>query len=146
MRDYVAGFRLDDRVAVVTGASSGLGVVFAEALASAGASVVLVARRVERLEELADRIRSSGAKALAVACDVTDERQVDDLVATVGRQLGRVDVLVNNAGVSSPCPAEEESSENFRFVLDVNLTGVFYCARGFGISMLKAGTWRARRR
>ncbi len=139
MRDYIADFRLDDRVAVVTGASSGLGVVFAEALASAGATVVLAARRVERLEALAARLEKSGAKALPVACDVVDEEQVDALVKATTEHFGRADVLVNNAGMTISSPAESESEEHFRKVVEVNLTGVFFCAQRFARVMLEAG-------
>ena len=95
-------FRLDGRTAVVTGASSGLGVVFAHALASAGASVVVSARRLGRLEQLAANIESEGGKALAVACDVASEEDVEALAARAVDRFGRVDVLVANAGVSDP--------------------------------------------
>jgi NAD(P)-dependent dehydrogenase (short-subunit alcohol dehydrogenase family) len=137
--DPLARFRLDGRVAVVTGASSGLGVGFAEALAGAGARVVLAARRAERLEALAARIGSGGGEALAVACDVSQAAAVDDLVERTLARFGRADVLVNNAGVSRIVPAEDEPLEVWREVLDVGLTGAFLCAQRFGRAMLAAG-------
>ena len=139
MRDSCAGFRLDGRVAVVTGASSGLGVAFARALAGAGARVVLAARRREQLEALAAELVGEGAEALAVACDVTREDDVDRLVAAALDRFGAVDVLVSNAGITSITPAEIQPLEDYRRTLDVNLTGVFLCAQRFGRVMLEAG-------
>jgi NAD(P)-dependent dehydrogenase (short-subunit alcohol dehydrogenase family) len=138
--DPTARFRLDGKVAVVTGASAGLGVGFAETLAAAGARVVLAARRAERLDELAARLERAGAEALAVPCDVAQEADVDRLVARTAARFGRVDVLVNNAGVGAIVPAEHESLESWRHVLDVTLTGVFLCAQRFGRAMLEAGS------
>ena len=130
-------FRLDGKTAVVTGASSGLGVVFARALAGAGASVVLAARRLERLEALAADLERDGAAALAVACDVSREADVDALAEAAVERFGRVDVLVANAGVSQPVPAEQEPLEVWDRVVGVNLTGVFLCNRRFGALMLE---------
>src|SRR5215208_4297663 len=97
-------FRLDGRVAIVTGASSGLGVAFAQALAEAGADVVLGARRVERLEETAGLVRDAGRRVVTVATDVADPAQCQALVDAAMAELGRVDVLVNNAGVGTAVP------------------------------------------
>ena len=132
-------FRLDGRVAVVTGASSGMGVTFAEALAAAGAQVVVAARRIERLGEVVAEIERQGGKAHAVACDVSREDEVDGLVAETQRVFGAADLLVNNAGFTTVVPAEEQSVEDWRAHLDVNLTGVFLCAQRFGRRMLEAG-------
>jgi len=132
-------FRLDEKVAVVTGASAGLGVMMAETLAGAGAAVVLVARRAERLHDLAKRIEGEGGAALAVAADVANEDDVDRLVAATLERFGRVDVLVNNAGITAITPAESEPLEEFRRTLDVNLVGAFLCAQRLGRPMLAAG-------
>ena len=139
MQDPSTLFRLDGRVAVVTGASAGIGTALAEGLAAAGARVVLAARRAERLEELAGRLAAEGAEALAVACDVSAEPEVDRLVEATLRRFGRVDVLVNNAGIVTIVPAEDEPLEEFRRTVDVNLIGVFLCAQRFGRVMLEAG-------
>lgn len=132
-------FRLDGRVAVVTGASAGLGVEMARGLAAAGARVVLTARRAERLEELAAELRGQGAEACALPGDVSTEDAVDGLVAEVTHRFGVVDVLVNNAGITEIVPAESESLESFDRVLRVNLVGAFLCAQRFGRAMLEAG-------
>jgi NAD(P)-dependent dehydrogenase (short-subunit alcohol dehydrogenase family) len=132
-------FGLSGRVAVVTGASSGLGVGFARALAQAGASLVLAARRVDRLQALAAELGEAGAQVLPVACDVTDASQVEALKDACLERFGRVDILVNNAGTTEVVPAENESEEAFLHILDVNLNGTFYCAQRFGRVMLEAG-------
>lgn len=126
-------FRLDGRVAVVTGASAGLGEAFAVALAEAGADVVLAARRADKLEATARAVEGAGRAALCVPMDVADAAQCDAVVRAGMSEFGRVDVLVNNAGVGSAVPALRESSEEFRRVLDVNLMGAYWmsqaCAR-----------------
>ncbi|MBW2347951.1 MAG: glucose 1-dehydrogenase [Deltaproteobacteria bacterium] len=132
-------FSLKDRVAVITGASSGLGVTFAKGLAEAGAAVVLAARRKERLESVAAQIEELGSAALPVECDVTREEDVDRLVQTTVNRFGRLDVLVNNAGIAVVVPAENETPADFRRVLEVNVTAGFLCARSCGRVMLKAG-------
>jgi NAD(P)-dependent dehydrogenase (short-subunit alcohol dehydrogenase family) len=133
-------FGLEGRVAVVTGASSGLGVGFARALAEAGANLVLAARRQERLEALAGDLERTGTEVLAAACDVTDPAQVERLKDACLDRFGRVDVLVNNAGMTEIAPAESETEESFLRVMDVNLNGAFYCAQRFGRVMLEAGS------
>lgn len=139
MRAKASLFDLEGRVAIVTGASSGLGVTFAKGLAGAGARVVLAARRIDRLEALAADLEATGARALAVACDVTNEDEVDALVEAARERFGRIDVLVNNAGASNIVPAEEESISSFRQIVDVNLIGAFVCAQRVGRVMLEAG-------
>jgi len=133
--DALESFRIDGRVAIVTGASSGLGARFARVLHGAGATVVLAARRRDRLEELAAEL----AGALPVACDVTRQADRERLVASTIEHHGRVDVLVNNAGVGTPAPAENETVERFGEVLDVNLTAAFGLAQAVGRPMLAAG-------
>lgn len=134
-------FRVDGRTAFVTGASSGLGVTFAQGLAAAGASVVLAARRTERLREVEEGIRARGGQVLSVKCDVTDEKQVEEAVAAACERFGRIDILVNNAGqvVDGGAVAENLPHELFRQTLDVNLTGTWYCCREAGRRMLADG-------
>ncbi|MFD1586339.1 SDR family NAD(P)-dependent oxidoreductase [Halorientalis brevis] len=115
---------LADSVAIVTGASSGIGEATAEALAEEGATVVLAARRVDELEALADRIESAGGETLVVPTDVTDEDDVDSLVETVTDEFGRIDVLVNNAGVMLLEPLERADRSNLRQMVEVNLLGL----------------------
>ena len=122
-------FRMDGRVVVVTGASSGLGAGFARALSSAGATVVLAARRKERLEALAEELRSRGAVASTVVCDVADPESCAEMVRAAMAEHGRIDVLVNNAGLGTAVPALKESPEQFRSVVDVNLGGAFWAAK-----------------
>lgn len=128
-------FRLDGRVAIVTGASAGLGDRFARVLAGAGASVVLAARRAERLEALAAELGG----ALAVPCDITLEEDLDRLVTAALDRFGAVDVLVNNAGASEMIPAEDEPVARFREVLDVNLVAAFALCQRVGRHMLERG-------
>jgi NAD(P)-dependent dehydrogenase (short-subunit alcohol dehydrogenase family) len=138
MSDPLRAFRLDGRVAVVTGASSGMGVEFARALAGAGAQVVIAARRIERLAALAKEIGDAGGEALAVACDVAKEADIDALVDATIARFGRADVLVNNAGSTQILPAEAVAIADWRAQIDVNLTGVFVCAQRFGRKMIEA--------
>jgi NAD(P)-dependent dehydrogenase (short-subunit alcohol dehydrogenase family) len=122
-------FRLDGRVAVVTGASSGLGAGFAVALAEAGADVVIAARRADRLAEVAARVELTGRRVLAVPTDVTRPDDCAALAAAAVDQLGRLDVLVNNAGIGTAVPALRETPEEFRGVVEVNLLGAYWMAQ-----------------
>ncbi len=118
-------FRLDGEVAMVTGASSGLGAHFATVLAEAGAKVAIAARRTDRLEALAKSIEAKGGKAAAVALDVRDPASVKAAFDNAEAALGPVSVLVNNAGVTDPAFLTRMSEQQWRNVLDVNLDGVF---------------------
>jgi NAD(P)-dependent dehydrogenase (short-subunit alcohol dehydrogenase family) len=125
-------FRLDNKVALVTGASSGLGVAFAQALAEAGADVVLGARRVDRLADTAELVRAAGTRALTVATDVADPADCQAMVDAAMAEFGRVDILVNNAGIGTAVPATRETPEQFRGVIDVNLNGCYWMAQACG--------------
>jgi NAD(P)-dependent dehydrogenase (short-subunit alcohol dehydrogenase family) len=122
-------FRLDGRVAVVTGASSGLGAGFAVALAEAGADVVIAARRADRLADVAARVEPTGRRALAVPTDVTRPEDCAALAAATIDEFGRLDILVNNAGLGTAVPALRESAEEFRDVVEVNLLGAYWMAQ-----------------
>ena len=120
---------LDGRVAIVTGASSGLGRGIAEKLAGAGAKVVLAARRKDVLDQIAADIKRDGGAALAVPTDVTKEADVVALFKKACGAFGRVDILVNNAGVPNFKPTEEMSLADWQAIVDLNLTAVFLCSR-----------------
>jgi NAD(P)-dependent dehydrogenase (short-subunit alcohol dehydrogenase family) len=122
-------FRIDDRVAIVTGASSGLGVAFAVALAEAGADVSLAARREDRLVATRKLVEDVGRQAIAVPTDVASPDDCGQLVDATMRAFGRVDVLVNNAGIGTSVPATRETPEQFRSVIDVNLNGCYWMAQ-----------------
>lgn len=122
-------FRLDGRVALVTGASSGLGVGFAKALADVGADVVLAARRADRLADTGAAIEGMGRRALAVTTDVSDPEQCTAAVDAAMAEFGRVDVLVNNAGVGWSAPALREKPEDFRRVMEINVNGSYWMAQ-----------------
>ena len=134
-------FDLSGRSAVVTGASSGLGVTFAKALAAAGAKVALVARRVDKLEGVAKEIGTAGGEALAVPADVADPAQVQAMAATVLEEFGRVDIVVNNAGAAADggIVPEKVPPDLYERTLRVNVLGSWYCAQLFGQRMLADG-------
>ena len=134
--DPLAPFRLDGKVAVVTGASSGLGARFARVLHGAGATVVVSARRTDRLEALVGELDG----AVAIPCDVADGASIERLVEEVVGSFERIDVLVNNAGMGEPLPAEDEPMETFRRILEVNLVGLFHLSQLTGRHMLAAGS------
>jgi NAD(P)-dependent dehydrogenase (short-subunit alcohol dehydrogenase family) len=134
-------FNIADKTAIVTGASYGLGATFAEALAAAGANVVLSARSKDKLEEVARRITDKGGSTFVAPCDVGDPAQVRQMVADAWQYFGRVDILVNNAGIAadSGIVAEKVPDELFEQTIQVNLTGVWYCCREVGARMLGDG-------
>ncbi len=118
---------LDDKVVAIIGASSGIGEATALALASEGASVALAARRTDRIEALAGRIAALGARAVALPTDITDEESARAFIAETRERLGRLDVLVNNAGVMLLGPVEGAATEHWRRMVEVNLLGLLYC-------------------
>jgi len=120
---------LEGTVAIVTGAGTGIGRAVARGLGDAGAAVALAARSLDRLETAAEDIRSGGALAMAVQCDVTSESQVVAMFDRVDAELGPVGVLVNNAGTLSSALIEDTPLADWRHVIDVNLTGAFLCMR-----------------
>jgi NAD(P)-dependent dehydrogenase (short-subunit alcohol dehydrogenase family) len=122
-------FRLDDKVVVITGASSGLGVAFAQACAEAGADVVVAARRADRLDETVRLVEAAGRNALAVPADVAVDDDCRQVIAAAVERFGRVDVLVNNAGIEDHEPASRLALESFRRVMDVNVTACFAMAQ-----------------
>lgn len=133
-------FRLDGRVAIVTGASSGLGVAFAQALAEAGANVVLGARRTEKLNATAELVEKTGRQALVVTCDVSKPADCDALIASAMKVFGRVDILVNNAGIGTAIPATRETPDEFRQVLDINLMGAYWMSQAFARAVTNGGS------
>src|SRR3954469_14210716 len=122
-------FRIDDRVAIVTGASSGLGVAFAAALAEAGADLSLGARREDRLAATRKLVEEAGRRAITVRTDVANPDDCRVLVDATVRAFGRVDILVNNAGIGTSVPATGETPEQFRSVINVNLNGCYWMAQ-----------------
>jgi NAD(P)-dependent dehydrogenase (short-subunit alcohol dehydrogenase family) len=125
-------FRLDGKVVIVTGASSGLGVSFARAFAEAGADLVLGARRVEKMTATAALVEEAGRRVYTRKTDVADPEQCRHLVDAAVAEFGRVDVLINNAGVGTAVPATRETAEEFRSVIDVNLNGSYWMAQACG--------------
>lgn len=125
-------FRIDGRVAVVTGASSGLGVAFSRALAEAGADLALGARREDRLAETRKLVEEAGRRAITVRTDVTRPEDCQALVDAAMATFGRVDILVNNAGVGTAAPATRETPEAFRSVVELNLNACYWMAQACG--------------
>ena len=125
-------FRLDDKVAIVTGASSGLGVACARALAEAGADLVLVARRADRLQASRAIVEQAGRKAITVVADVAIAENAQTVVEAATTEFGHVDVLVNNAGKGAAVPSTRETPAQFREIIDINLNGCYWMAQACG--------------
>lgn len=125
-------FRLDGKVVIVTGASSGLGVSFARGFAEAGANLVLGARRVDRMAQTAALVEQAGGQVRTHQTDVADPDQCQQLVDAAMAEFGHVDVLINNAGVGTAVPTSRETADEFRAVIDVNLNGSYWMAQACG--------------
>ena len=132
-------FGLHGKVALVTGASSGLGIEFAQGLAMAGADVAVVARRVERLQEVARQLEAFGVRTHAVPADLRDEAQIDAALQQVQETLGPIAILVNNAGIAPVSRAERHTLDRWQQALDINLTAVFLCCQKVGRQMIERG-------
>ncbi len=137
--DILAPFLLSDKVALITGASSGFGLHFASVLASAGAKVVLTARRSQLIEQACAKLKAQGAEAIAVTMDVTDTESVRAAFDAAEDALGVVNILVNNAGISAPSPLLEMSDNDWHSVIDTNLNGVMYATREAGQRLVAQG-------
>lgn len=136
MKDY---FDLKGNVAVITGASSGLGVQMAKALANQGANIVLLARRQELIEKNAEDIaKEFGVETLAFKCDITDTANIKEAVKKIMEKFGRIDILINNAGTGACAPAENITDDQFQNEVNIDLTGTFKCSREFAKEMIKA--------
>src|SRR3954454_18032495 len=133
-------FKLDGKAAIVTGASSGLGVAFAEGLADAGADIAICARRAERLEDTKAKVEAAGRRCVAVPADVAKPEDCQRVVDETVSQLGRVDVLINNAGIGTAAPASREKPDDFRRVIDINLNGSYWMAQAAGRAMKDGGS------
>jgi NADP-dependent 3-hydroxy acid dehydrogenase YdfG len=129
---------LEGTVALVTGASSGIGAATAAALAAQGAAVALAARRRDRLEELAAGIRDQGGTALVLECDITQEQQATDAVARTVAELGRLDTLINNAGVMLLGPVVDAPLPEWQQMVELNVLGLLYCAHAALPHLLRA--------
>lgn len=131
-------FKIKGHTAIVTGASSGLGVSFAEALADEGANLVIAARRYDKLVKIAEELaRKHNVKVIPVKTDVSSEDEVVNMVRTAVEQFGSLEIMVNNAGIASLSPSADMTLEEWKKVIDVNLTGVFLCARTAAREMIK---------
>ena len=130
-------FRLDGKVAIVTGGSRGLGLWMAEGLAESGANVVLCARNLEPCEEAAKAIAERGVRSLAVQCDVTDPDAVKALVGKAMSEFGRIDILINNAGYIWEEPPEKVSLDTWNKTMAINATGTFLCSQEAGKRMIE---------
>jgi len=125
-------FSVNDKVVVITGASSGLGVAFADAFSQAGADIAMGARRLDRLAQTASLVQANGRRALPVPTDVADPASCQALVDAAVGEFGRVDVLINNAGIGTAVPATKETPEQFRQVIAINLNGCYWMAQACG--------------
>ncbi|HEX4206489.1 MAG TPA: SDR family oxidoreductase [Ktedonobacteraceae bacterium] len=132
-------FRLDGKTAIITGGGRGLGQYFAEALSDVGANVVLCSRKLAACEQVKQEIEARGGHALALACDITNQNDVEHVIATTQETFGAIDILVNNSGATWGAPAEEMPLEKFASVIDVNVKGTFLISQQVGRAMIARG-------
>ena len=132
-------FDLTGRVAIITGGSIGLGRQMAEGLAEMGANLVLCARKKERCRQAAEELQQLGVKAMAMECDVKSAASIQEMVDATVAQFGRIDVLINNAGISWGAPVEQMTLQDWNKVLETNLTGTFLCCQAVGKTMVAQG-------
>ncbi len=132
-------FRLDGKVALVTGGSRGLGLQIAQALGEAGATVALTARREEGLSQAVQKLETQGIRAMSTRCDISKNAEVESAVKDVLDQLGQIDILVNNAGATWGAPFEEIPFEAWDRVMRVNVDGTYFVSRGVGLHMIARG-------
>ncbi|PYP86421.1 MAG: gluconate 5-dehydrogenase [Candidatus Angelobacter sp. Gp1-AA117] len=132
-------FDLTGRVAIITGGSIGLGRQMAEGLAEMGANLVLCARKKERCRQAAEELQQLGVKTMAIGCDVKSAASIQEMVDATLAQFGRIDILINNAGISWGAPVEQMSLEDWNKVLETNLTGTFLCCQAVGKTMVAQG-------
>jgi gluconate 5-dehydrogenase len=130
-------FNLARKTAIVTGGATGLGQRIAIGLAEAGSNIVICSRKLERCQEAAQRIESLGVKALALRCDLNREEEIEDVVKGTLREFEKIDILVNNSGRTWGAPVEELDIENWKKVMDVNVTGAFLFSQKVGREMIK---------
>jgi len=133
-------FNIEGKFAVVTGASSGLGRQFALALAREGANVAILARRIDRLEQVKAEVEALGVKCISVKCDVADNESIKNAVSEIMNAFGRIDILVNNAGIGTGAPAEMMDENTWDSTIRINLSGVYYVAREVGKIMIEQNT------
>jgi NAD(P)-dependent dehydrogenase (short-subunit alcohol dehydrogenase family) len=132
-------FRLDGKTAIITGGGRGLGQYFAEALSDAGANIVVCSRKLAACEEVKNEIEAKGGHALALACDITKQNEVEQVVAATQEHFGSIDILVNNSGATWGAPAEDMPLDKFDRVIDVNVKGTFMFSQLVGKVMIAQG-------
>jgi len=130
-------FDLSGRVAIITGAAGGLGRIITFSLISFGAHAVLASRNLKNIKYLEAEVQEMGGEALAIACDVTQEDQIERMVSESMQRFGKVDILVNNAGINIRVPAEEMSLQDWRKVMETDVTGAFLCSQRVGRLMIQ---------
>lgn len=132
-------FSLEGKVALITGGTYGIGMAMAKALGKAGATIVFNARRKEMIDQAIEEYKQAGLAAHGYQCDVTNEKEVNAMIAEISKTVGDVDILVNNAGIIKRIPALETSVEDFKEVIDIDLVGPFIMAKAVAPAMIKKG-------